>query len=401
MVRLTSPVQTLATKKATIPFRLTALKVGGTMDGVVCVCCDSSVVVVVVVVVVAAIVVVVVRMHHFSSLWHPHRDVALCASAQIQKTRLVDRRETGTGTGSNTGPPAPSATRTYQIIHSAMARPPSDRLPSPPLPKTNRLPIHSPTVCKKTYPMHPRIPSRLARKKSNHKSASAECSLLLPILFVLFLVDLGAVSMNRCSCSCRDDSSHWYSTMTTIGAQAIACLTNSGSADVDVECCCLLVLVSSLSFLGSVSSCSVSISIVVSVTVLASNNCFLRVGTIAKTPSVKKKFQCTPYSVTCSWYSSSLVVTVRTIPMIRRGAALTSGLKKERMDGDDVDVGALLLLLSLLLLLPYQPFPLTIPPITQKEAAPTSIKPYPLISVLQKRLGKTLKSTARMPTKVR
>ena len=93
---------------------------------------------------------------------------------------------------------------------------------------------------------------------------------------------------------------------------------------------------------------------------------------------VKKKFQWTPYSETCSWYSSPLLVARRIPPKMSKGTMrLVQALKEGRR------------------------WRATKPAATTKDPAPKSMSPYPETSVLANRLGKTRKSTANIATNVR
>jgi len=90
------------------------------------------------------------------------------------------------------------------------------------------------------------------------------------------------------------------------------------------------------------------------------------------------------------------------------GAACNNGLNNDlnnnnNNDVDDVLLVLVLVLIALLLVDDFllYPFPLTIPLEMQKDAAPTSMSPYPAISVLQNRRGKKGKSTANIATKVK
>lgn len=112
---------------------------------------------------------------------------------------------------------------------------------------------------------------------------------------------------------------------------------------------------------------------------------FRRLRRIAKRgtrPSVTKKFQCTPYSVTCSGYSVPLTMTTRINPSARTGAAL-------RKDVHISSIG------------PIRPpfvidLKLTMPREKTKLPTPMSITLVPNVSHLPRARGKTGKSTARM-----
>mmetsp|Transcript_3543 Transcript_3543/g.7918 ORF Transcript_3543/g.7918 Transcript_3543/m.7918 type:complete len:214 (-) Transcript_3543:183-824(-) len=116
--------------------------------------------------------------------------------------------------------------------------------------------------------------------------------------------------------------------------------------------------------------------------------CFLNPFQSTMKPStkdrVKKKFQWTPYSETCSWYSRPLFVASLTNPIMNRGRHFFVALNAN----DPTACGA-----------PSAPRAFNAdvhPAMMTKLLAPMSIRPYPLSSVLQYLRGKIGKSTARI-----
>mmetsp|Transcript_26556 Transcript_26556/g.74605 ORF Transcript_26556/g.74605 Transcript_26556/m.74605 type:complete len:249 (-) Transcript_26556:38-784(-) len=103
---------------------------------------------------------------------------------------------------------------------------------------------------------------------------------------------------------------------------------------------------------------------------------------------VMKKFQCTPYSLKCSWYSTDLTAAMRAAPMRNSGPAVSRALRHvcrcRRPEELSPCCGR------------CEAEPRTRPWANTKLPVPTSIRPLPYTSAFANRRGKTWKSTAKM-----